>query len=87
MQTLIEPLELEAGDDGLAVVLGKKGQAIRLTFSDTRHHVPAAEPSLARYAGSPRALMLGDKPANADRLIEQFIAEETKKRGPVPKTN
>ncbi len=65
----------------MAIVLGKKGQAIRLTNVNTRPHGACYEQALARCAGSPRAIILDDgKTANADRLIEQFVAEKTKKR-------
>ena len=66
---------------GLAIVLGKKGQAIRLTYVDTRSHRVSAEAALACHAGSPTAIKLDDgKPANPAGLIEQFIAEKTKQR-------
>jgi hypothetical protein len=79
MRTFVEPIELEAADDGLAVVLGKKGQAIRLTYADPRPHRPDDEGALTRHA-APKELRVGDRPATADRLIEQFVAEKTKKR-------
>jgi len=80
MRTLVEPIDLQACDEGLAVVVGKKGEAIRLTFSDPRPHRASDEERLAKYAGSPEALILGDgKKANAARLIKLFIAEQTTK--------
>jgi len=80
MRTFVEPIDLKSGDDGLAIVLGKKGQAIRLTYTDSRPHRPSDEMALAKYAGSPKAIMLNGKAASANRLIERFIAEKTKKR-------
>jgi hypothetical protein len=81
MRTFVEPIDLQTCADGLAIVLGKKGQVIRLTYTDTRPHRADAEPDLAKYAGSPKAIVLPDgKRATAERLIERFIAEKTKKR-------
>ena len=80
MRTFVEPIDLEAGDDGVAIVLGKKGQAIRLTYADPRPHRPADEAALAKHAGSPEAIRIDGKPATADRLIEQFVAEKSRKR-------
>src|SRR5262249_15430515 len=80
MRKFVEPIDVQPCEDGLAIVLGKKGQAIRLTYIDTRPYRACDEQALARCAGSPRAIILDDgKPANADRLIQQFIAEKTKK--------
>jgi hypothetical protein len=81
LRKLVEPIDLEICDEGLAIVLGKKGQAIRLTYVDTRSHRVSAEAALACHAGSPTAIKLDDgKPANPAGLIEQFIAEKTKQR-------
>jgi hypothetical protein len=80
MRTFVGPIDLQTCDEGLAIVLGKKGQVIRLTYADTRPHRPTAESALAKYAGSPKAIVLDGKTANAGRLIEQFIAEKTEKR-------
>jgi hypothetical protein len=74
MRTFVEPIDLQTCDEGLAIVLGKKGQVIRFTYADPRPYRPSEERALARYAGSPKAIILDDgKAANADRLIEQFI--------------
>src|SRR5262249_41638274 len=70
MSTFVEPIDLQTCDDGLAIVLGKKGQVIRFTYADKRPHRPSDEPALAQYARSPKAIFVNDKPANADRLIE-----------------
>jgi len=80
MTEFVEPIDLQVCDEGLAIVLGKKGQAIRLTYRDTRPHRPRDEEALAKYAGSPEAITLdGGKKANAEKLIEQFVREKTKK--------
>lgn len=80
MRSFVEPIDLETCPGGLAIVLGKKGQAIRLTYIDTRPHRRSDEAALVEYAGSPKAIMLNAKAASADMLIEQFIAETMKKR-------
>ena len=70
---------MQTCDDGLTIALGRQGQPIRLTYADTRLHRPSDEVTLAEYALPLHPLMVNDKPANADRLIKQFIAEKTKK--------
>ena len=81
MRTFVQPIDLQICDEGLAIVLGKKGKVIRFAYTDTRSYRADHEADLAKYAGSPKAIILDDgKAANADRLIEQFVAEKTKKR-------
>jgi hypothetical protein len=81
MRRFVAPIDLEPRADGLAIVLGKKGQVIRLTYADTRPHSAFYEQALAKYAGSPESIILDDgNTANADRLIQRFLAEKTKKR-------
>ena len=81
LRAFITPIDLQTCHDGLAIVIGKKGEAIRMTLVDTRPHRACEEQALASYVGSPTAIMLNDgRPANADTLIQQFIAEKTKRR-------
>ncbi len=79
MRTFVEPIELQKCDEGLAIVIGKQGSAIQLVFSDDRAHRATDEKELARHAGSPPPVRLPDgTQANAQKLIEQFIAEKIK---------
>jgi hypothetical protein len=81
MRTFVQPIDLQTCDEGLAIVLGTTGKVIRFSYTDTRGHTPVLEADLAKYAGSPKAIILDDgKAANAGRLVERFVAEKTKKR-------
>ncbi|CEF49232.1 unnamed protein product [uncultured bacterium] len=82
MQELVTPSDIEASDEGVVIVLGKKGEPIRLTHTDSRPHDPECEKRLIDFAGAPKPALIDDKPASADKLIEQFIAESKKKAKP-----
>jgi hypothetical protein len=80
MRTFVEPLDLVASDKGLSIVLGEKGKAIRFTYRDSRAYRAANEVDLMAKVGKPKPLLIDGKPADADKLIEQFIAENIKKK-------
>jgi hypothetical protein len=80
MCTFVEPLDLVANDKGLSIVLGEKGKAIRFTYTDSRDYRPRHEPDLMAHVGKPKPILIDDKPANADKLIERFIADNIKKK-------
>jgi hypothetical protein len=80
MRTFVEPLDLVASDKGLSIILGEKGKAIRFTYADSRDFRPRHEADLMAYVGKPKPVLIDDKPANADKLIEQFIAVNIKRK-------
>jgi hypothetical protein len=80
MQPFVRPLTVEAVDDGLALVLGRKGEPVRFTHTDPRAYEKEREENLIRSVGSPGAVLIGGKPVDAEWLIERFIAETAAKR-------
>jgi hypothetical protein len=80
MRTFVEPLDLVANDKGLSIIVGEKGKAIRFTYRDSRPYRAVSELDLIAKAGKPKPLLIDGKPADADKLIEQFIAENIKKK-------
>jgi hypothetical protein len=80
MQSLVTPLRLEAGADGLVIVLGEPGKPIRFTFTDLRPYQKEREGALTRCAGDPKPLLIDQKAQSAETLVERFIAENKKKR-------
>src|SRR5262249_38259293 len=79
MRTLVQPLQLEAGRNGLTIVVGEKGRPIRFTFTDGRKHVPLGDRDLLKHVGNPGPVLLGGMPASAEGLIGRFV-EENRKR-------
>jgi hypothetical protein len=69
-------------DEGPVIVVGRKGEPIRLTYADARNYRPANEKDMIREAGSPKAVLIDGKPATAEKLMEQFVTEVTKKAKP-----
>jgi hypothetical protein len=80
MRTFVEPLHLEAGEEGLVIVVGEKGKAIRFTFTDPRPYRADLEAALRQRAGNPDPILFGGRPASAEQLIERFV-----KGGGVPR--
>lgn len=72
MESFVTPLRVEALDGSVALVIGKKGEPIRLSHSDTRRHRKERETALIRHADA-LPLLIGKEPANGDRLVEQFL--------------
>jgi hypothetical protein len=79
LAALVEPVELEPGHRGLALVLGAKGKAVKLVYSDPRPHRGAHEADMIAGAQNPGPLMIKGKKANASLIIERFL-EETRKK-------
>jgi hypothetical protein len=79
MKSLVTPLSVVAEKDGLHLVVGKKGEPIRLTYSDPRSIEPKFDADLLKAAGNPSTLKAAGKPANAEKLIELFLMEVLKK--------
>jgi hypothetical protein len=80
MQSLVTPLRLEAGGEGLVIVLGGPGQPIRFTFADPRPYKKDREDALMRCAGNPKPLLIDQKAQSAETLVERFVADSKKKR-------
>jgi hypothetical protein len=80
MQPFVRPLTVEVVDEGLAIVLGRKGEPVRFTHTDPRPYEKEHEAGLIRSVGSPGAVLVGGKPVDAQWLIERFIAENVGKR-------
>ena len=74
-QLLPKRFQLKAGDDGLTLILGNKGQPIRLEISDARPHNPELEENLIRYADNPLPLSIDGKVAGTEKLIDVFQAK------------
>jgi hypothetical protein len=77
LRTLVEPVELEPGHRGLALVLGARGKAVKLVYTDPRSHRPGNEADMIRGANFPGPVMVKGKKADAKMLIERFL-DETK---------
>lgn len=75
MQTLVNPIRLEANQEGLSIVLGEQGKPIRLTYTDTRKSLPKHEQELIQHAGDPKPLLINGKAATAKNLIEAFVVK------------
>jgi hypothetical protein len=71
-------IRLVADADGLSIVLGKKGEAIRFSYTNESGFRSSQEQALIKYAGATMLEMDG-KSANAERLIERFVADTSKK--------
>ena len=80
MRTLVTPINLEACDEGLAIVVGKKGEPIRFTYTDSRGYKAKLDKDLIRSVGSPKPVLIDDKPADADKLIERFLSDVRPKK-------
>jgi hypothetical protein len=82
MRTFVEPLDLVANEKGLSIIVGEKGKAIRFSYTDSRPHQAKLESDLMAHisGGKPKPVLIDNKPANAEKLIEQFIAENIKKK-------
>jgi hypothetical protein len=80
MQPFVRPLAVEVVDEGLAIVLGRKGEPVRFTQTDPRPYEKEHEAGLIRSVGSPGAVLIGGKPVDAQWLIERFIADTVGKR-------
>jgi hypothetical protein len=80
MKEFVTPLRLKAEEDGLVLVLGGKGQPIRLTYRDSRPHRLEAEEALINDFGPSFPVLVNGKSANAERLIGAFLAETLPQR-------
>ena len=78
LKSFVTPLSFEAVEEGLCLVIGKKGHAIRLSYADSRPYQKKLEADLIWHAGSPEPLSINGMQANADRLVERFLANVTK---------
>ncbi len=79
LRALVEPVDLEPGVRGLALVLGARDKAIKLVYSDHRPVVAEHEDAMLRAAGNPGPLMIKGKAAGAAQLIERFLEDIRKK--------
>jgi hypothetical protein len=80
MRAFATPLRLKAGDEGLEIVLGKKGEPIRFTVWDKRPYRKENELALSQRAGTPGPIVINGRPATGEMLIERFVADTMKKR-------
>jgi hypothetical protein len=80
MRSFVTPIRLEAGDEGLGIVLGGPGKPIRFTYTDPRPNQKDREDALMRCAGNPKPLLIDEKAQTAEMLVERFIAENKQKR-------
>jgi hypothetical protein len=78
MESFVSPLELKPTKEGIDIIVGKKGQPIQLTFSDTRYYQKELEGQLIDAIGPVVPIEIDGKPANGKKLIERFV-EKTKK--------
>jgi hypothetical protein len=80
MRAFATPLRLKASDDGLEIVLGKKGEPVRFTLWDKRPYRKENELALSQRAGTPKPIRINGRPATGEMLIERFVADAMKKR-------
>jgi hypothetical protein len=78
MESFVSPLELNSTKEGIEIVVGKKGQPIQLTFTDTREYQKDLDAKLIDSIGPVNPIKIDGKPANGKKLIERFV-ERTKK--------
>jgi hypothetical protein len=78
LESFVSLVELKPSEEGIAIVIGKKGQPIQLQFSDTRKHRKDLDADLISEIGPVVPIQIDGKPANGKQLIERFV-EKTKK--------
>jgi len=82
MKSFVNPIDVEAGEEGLAIVIGRKGEPIRLTYMDSRPYRARDEKNIIEAAGAPKGAFVDGRAANAERLIERFVKQTMKQRKP-----
>jgi hypothetical protein len=75
---LVTPVTVEAAADGVVIILGKKGEAIRFTSADTRFFSEKGEKAFIDATGVKGPLPLDGRAATAEALIQRFIAAKGK---------
>ena len=78
IEPFVSPVSIETHKDGLAITLGAGGKPIRFSHKDNSAWMPDQEAAIIREAGNPTVLMQGNKVANSERLIEEFLIEVSK---------
>jgi hypothetical protein len=78
MESFISPLELKATEEGIMIVIGKKGQPIRLQFTDSGDYQKDSDLLLLDAIGPVDPITIDGKPANGKQLLERFIEETNK---------
>ncbi len=72
MQDFAKPFRVQSCKEGLALVLGEKGKAIRFTSTSSGSYRPHLENNLIRFA-DPQPILIAGKAATAATLIDQFV--------------
>ena len=74
MRSLVKPLQVKAADDGLTLILGEKGKAIRFESTDPRPEPGGFEGQRMKLelADNPAPLSINGKRVGTEKLIETF---------------
>jgi hypothetical protein len=76
MRSFVEPIDLRANDEGLLIVLGKQGKAIRFRHEDKRAIRVEDENALAAHAEPASLIVLEGQAMTAEKLIDRFLKEK-----------